>query len=98
MIKELEYAFLETDTIFVKLKQKNAGLYTGDVSFNKKPWGNSYKNPPAEPDAVAYAAHFYADHHIPSGNRPGNNTINTSKYKKYTANNIEDNYNISCHI
>jgi hypothetical protein len=98
MTKELDYAVLETDNIFVQPVQKNAGLYTGDVLFNKKPWGNSYKTPPVEPDAVAYAAHFYASHHIPSGNRPGNNTLNTSKYKKYTANNIEDNYNFSCHV
>ena len=65
--------------------------------FDKKPWGNSYKMPPVEPDAVAYASQFYASHHIPSYNRPGNNFINTNKYQKYTTVNGQDNYNFSCH-
>jgi hypothetical protein len=98
MIKGLEYAVLDNDEVYAPPQQKNAGLYTGDVLFDKKPWGNSYKMPPVEPDAVAYASQFYASHHIPSGNRPGNNSVNSSKYKKYTVNNgIENNYNFSCY-
>jgi hypothetical protein len=59
--------------------------------------------PRVEPVAVAYCSHFYASHHIPSYNRPGNNTVNSDDYKKY---NIPDNsaaaaaaniYNIECH-
>jgi hypothetical protein len=53
--------------------------------------------PPAEPDAAVYASHFYASHHIPSYNRPGNNSINTDKYKKYTSADCDVNYNFSCH-
>jgi hypothetical protein len=103
MKKELEYAVLdnsETDGgVFIAPRPKNAGLYTGDVLFDKKPWGNSYKMPTVEPDAVAYASQFYASHHIPSANRPGNNSVNTDKYKKYSSDNgSEDNYNFSCYI
>jgi DnaJ-class molecular chaperone len=80
------------------LKIERAGDFkNGDVLFDKKPWGNSYKMPPPEPDAVVYASHFYASHHIPSYNRPGNNHINTDKYKKYTSANGNNNYNFSCH-
>jgi hypothetical protein len=100
MKKELEYAVLDNNgAVFIAPQPKNAGLYTGDVLFDKKPWGNSYKMPPVEPDAVAYAAQFYASHHIPSANRSGNNSINTDKYKKYTVGNgSEDHYNFSCYI
>jgi hypothetical protein len=94
-MKGLEYAVIDNDIVYTPPQQKNAGLYTGDVLFDKKPWGNSYKMAPVEPDAVAYASQFYASHHIPSGNRPGNNTVNSSKYKKYTEN-TENNYNFSC--
>ena len=100
MKKELEYAELDySHNVPVPPQPKNAGLYTGDVLFDKKPWGNSYKMTPAEPDAVVYASHFYASHHIPSYNRPGNNHINTDKYKKYTSanGNGNANYNFSCH-
>jgi hypothetical protein len=53
--------------------------------------------PPVEPDAAVYASQFYASHHIPSYNRPGNNNINTDKYKKYTSADGDVNYNFSCH-
>jgi hypothetical protein len=94
-MKGLDYAAIDNDIVYIPQRYKNAGLYTGDVLFDKKPWGNSYKMAPVEPDAVAYASQFYASHHIPSGNRPGNNTVNSSKYKKYTEN-TENNYNFSC--
>ena len=81
---------------------KNAGLYTGDVLFDKKPWGNNYVIPRVEPDATAYCAYFYASHHIPSYTRPGNNTVKSINYKNYdnsyenpyNNNNI---YNFKCH-
>ncbi len=100
MKKELEYAVLDNNnnSVFIAPQPKNAGLYTGNVLFDKKPWGNSYKMPPVEPDAVAYAAQFYASHHIPSTNRPCINSINTDKYKKYTSeNDLTANYNFSCY-
>jgi hypothetical protein len=54
--------------------------------------------PRTEPDAVAYSSHFYASHHIPSYNRPGNNTIDSSDYIKYNIPGNEGNiYNFSCH-
>lgn len=99
MKKELEYAELDyKPNVPVPPQPKNAGLYTGEVLFDKNPWGNSYKMPPVEPDAVEYASQFYASHHIPSYNRPGNNFIDTDKYKKYSLGNEKDNYNFSCHI
>lgn len=84
---------------------KNAGLYTGDVLFDKKPWGNNYAFPRTEPNAVAYSSHFYASHHIPSYNRPGNNSVSSNDYKKYNipTNGNDDTavanavYNFTCH-
>jgi hypothetical protein len=101
MVNYLDYTELDYQpNVPIPPPPKNAGLYTGDVLFDKKPWGNSYKMPTVEPDAVAYSAQFYASHHIPSYNRPGNNTVNTELYKKYTvapASETADNYNFSCY-
>ena len=84
MKKELEYTDLDySPNVPIPPPPKNAGLYTGDVLFDKKPWGNTYEIPYVEPDAVSYSAVFYANHHIPSYNRPGNNTVKTDLYKKY---------------
>lgn len=97
MKNELEYTELDySPNVPIPPPPKNAGLYTGDVLFDKKPWGNTYVTPYIEPDAVSFSAQFYASHHIPSYNRPGNNTVNTELYKKYDLTN--DNYNFSCHI
>jgi hypothetical protein len=99
MKNELMYTELNYDpNVKAPEPLKNAGLYTGDVLFDKKPWGNNYVIPRIEPDAVAYSAQFYATHHIPSYNRPGNNTINSHNYAKYNITNTENNvYNFSCH-
>lgn len=97
MKKELEYAELKyAPNVPAPPPPKNAGLYTGDVLFDKKPWGNMYLAPYVNPDAISYSAQFYANHHIPSYNRPGNNTIVTDLYKKYDK--TDDNYNFSCHV
>lgn len=82
MKKELEYSVLDEHDNNSPIPEplKNAGLYTGDVLFDKKPWGNNYIQPRVPPDAVAYAGQFYAPHHIPSYTRPGNNTVSTELY------------------
>ena len=54
--------------------------------------------PRIEPDAVAYSSQFYASHHIPSYNRPGNNTINSNDYKTYNLPGGDNNYNFSCYV
>jgi hypothetical protein len=95
MKKVLEFSELNYSGSSIPEPQKNAGLYTGDVLFDKKPWGNNYLQPKVQPDAVDYASQFYASHHIPSYNRPGNNTINTSSYKIYKD---PSQYNFSCHL
>jgi hypothetical protein len=106
MKNELMYAVLDyAPNVKAPEPLKNAGLYTGDVLFDKKPWGNNYAIPRTEPNAVAYSSHFYASHHIPSYNRPGNNTVDSSDYKKYnipdgdgSVSGVSDNtYNFSCH-
>lgn len=90
--KDLEYSIVEESDIKIP-EQINAGLYTGNVLFNKKPWGNEYLQPKVNPDAVSYAAQFYAPHHIPSYNRPGNNTLDTNLYSQNNAN-----YNFKCYV
>ena len=106
MKNELMYSELDySPNVKAPEPLKNAGLYTGDVLFDKKPWGNNYVIPRTEPNAVAYSSHFYASHHIPSYNRPGNNSVSSDDYKKYnvsmdsdTSINSDTNvYNFSCH-
>jgi hypothetical protein len=97
MKKELEYSELGYNPDIPPPEPlKNAGLYTGDVLFDKKPWGNNYLIPKVTPDAVAYASQFYAKHHIPSYNRPGNNTVSADIYDFYHLN-ANTEYNIKCH-
>lgn len=94
MKKELDFTELDYEpNVPTPEPMKNAGLYTGDVLFDKKPWGNNYATPRIEPDAVAYSSQFYAKHHIPSYNRPGNNTVNTDLYNQYGEHN-----NINCYV
>jgi hypothetical protein len=94
MKKELEYSTLDyLPNVPAPEPLKNAGLYTGDVLFDKKPYGNTYLKPKIPPDAVSYAAQFYAPHHIPSYERPGNNTIKSNLYKQY----MSGNYNFECY-
>lgn len=94
MSKDLEYTFLNDEDKLVSVPPplKNAGLYSGDLTFTKKPWGNDYRGPKIEPDASKFASQFYAKHHIPSTNRPGNNALNTNIYQFYDKNK----YNIEC--
>lgn len=74
---------------------KNAGIYSGDISFSKQPWGNDYRQPRVDPDAAAYAAQFYAKNHVPSyQNRPGNNTVKSNYIQTYN----NPNYNLSCYL
>lgn len=97
MKKDLDYSILDYGPgVPVPDPPKNAGLYTGEVMFDKKPWGNNYAMPSVEPDAVLYSQQFYAKHHIPSYNRPGNNSVMSELYKKYDM--TPDNYNFSCHV
>ena len=93
-MKDIEYSYLDYQlNIPPPPKMKNAGLYTGDITFSKKPWGNNYEQPHIPPDATAYAAQFYAKHHIPSTNRPGNNYLNTNMYQFYDR----KTYNFECY-
>lgn len=89
----MEYSYLDYQpNMPPPSEMKNAGLYTGEVSFSKKPWGNTYKQPHIQADATSYASQFYAKHHIPSTNRPGNNYLNTNMYQFYDKNT----YNFEC--
>ena len=96
---ELEYSELEySPNLPSPQPLKNAGLYTGDVLFDKKPWGNTYLKPKLDPDAAVYASQFYAKHHIPSYNRPGNNTVATNIYDIFRVqDNHQATYNLQCH-
>ena len=97
MKKELEYSELDYNPDMpVPEPLKNAGLYTGDVLFDKKPWGNTYLKPKIDPDASIYASQFYAKHHIPSYNRPGNNTVSTNLYDLFKLDNDKE-YNLQCY-
>lgn len=73
---------------------KNAGLYTGDITFTKKEWGNDYRHEHIPADAALFASQFYAKYHIPSyQNRPGNNIIKSELIKP-----VGYPYNLQCHL
>jgi hypothetical protein len=98
MKKELDFSELDyKPNVPTPPPVKNAGLYTGDVLFDKKPWGNNYKQPRVPPDAVAYASQFYASHHIPSHNRPGNNHLDSKHYTEYKTLDPNAQYNFYCY-
>jgi len=92
---ELEYSYIEYEfNQPTPPPMKNAGLYTDDITFSKKPWGNDYTQPRVEPDAASYAAQFYAKNHIPSyQTRPGNNTVKSNYVQSYKNPNL----NLSCY-
>lgn len=69
----------------------NAGLYSDPNTFHDKPWGNNYVAK-SIPNATDFCKNFYAKHHIPTENRPGNNSVNSEFYKYYDDNN----YNFKC--
>ena len=93
-MSDIDYSFIDyKQNIPTPPPMKNAGLYTGEVSFSKKPWGNDYSQPHVSPDATEYAKQFYAKHIIPSTNRPGNNYFNSDMFKYYDSNQ----YNFKCY-
>ncbi len=76
----ISYSYLDPkQNVGIPMPQKNAGLYGGEQTLHRhSKWGAAdYSEERVEPDAVAYSAHFYegAQNHIPTANRPGNNTI-----------------------
>ena len=86
----LDYKLNENN---IKTEQFNSGLYVGDESWLKKPWGSRSIMPHIPPDAAEYCKYFYAKEHIPSyQTRPGNNTIDSNILNKY--NNIY--YHLNC--
>ena len=92
---ELEYSYIDYEfNQPTPPPMKNAGLYTDDITFSKKPWGNDYTQPRVEPDAASYASQFYAKNHIPSyQTRPGNNTVKSNYVQSYKNPNL----NLSCY-
>ena len=90
------YSFLEpSENVGIPEPQKNAGLYAGDTPYKKTQWSKDYRGPRIEPDAVAFSTQFYegARNHIPTGIRPGNNTILKNPY-----NYVSTTYNTMCYL
>jgi len=86
------FSYLDpSENIGIPPPMKNAGLYAGDVQYTKTKWSKDYRGPRVEPDAVAFSSQFYdgAKNHVPTGIRPGNNTIINNPYTfvntKYNA-------------
>jgi len=94
-MQDLLFSYLDKkENSTIPPPKNNAGLYAEDgESFTKKPWGNDYSGPKIEPDAAKYCTQFYAKHHIPSTNRPGNNSLNTDMFQFYN----KKTYNFQCY-
>jgi len=76
------YSYLDpSENVGIPAPVPHAGLYASDASYKQTQWSKDYRGPRIEPDAVAYASQFYAPNHVPTGARPGNNTIINNPYK-----------------
>lgn len=89
------YSFLDpSENVGLPKPMINNGIYASDIPYIKKIWSKDYRGPKIEPDAVAFSHHFYegAKNHIPTGIRPGNNTIINNPYQF-----ISNKYNYMCY-
>lgn len=79
----MNYSFLvPEENVSLPQPMVNNGLYGGS-SANSSEWKKEYKVPERiAPDAIAYSSQFFelAKSHIPTGVRPGNNTIIDNKF------------------
>ena len=80
----MNYSFLDpTENVSIPPPMINAGLYAPDIPYKPTKWSKDYRViQHLEPDAVSYASQFnpIAKNHIPTGVRPGNNTILNNPY------------------
>lgn len=91
----MEYKYLDpSENVGLPKPLKNAGLYSENVPHTQRQWGKDYRGQYIPPDAVAYATQFFelAKNHIPTGIRPGNNTMIYNPYKFY-----DDKFNGMCY-
>jgi hypothetical protein len=82
----MEYKFLDpAENVGLPKPLKYAGLYSEDTPYYKTKWSKDYRGAYVPPDAVSYSSRYFelARNHIPTGIRPGNNTILNSPYKFY---------------
>ncbi len=76
------YKYLDSSqNVGMPLPQANAGLYA-DLPYTQGERSKTYTRKHIQPDAVTYSQHYFelARHHIPTGIRPGNNTLTVNPY------------------
>jgi hypothetical protein len=78
----MPFSYLDpSENVGIPPPMPHAGLYAPDAAYTQTQWSKDYRGPRIEPDAVAYASHFYAPNHIPTYTRPGNNSILNNPFK-----------------
>lgn len=82
----MEYKFLDpNENVGLPKPLRYAGLYSENApAYKNSKWGSKdYRGEYIPPDAVAYSSQFFelARHHIPTGIRPGNNTLIFNPFK-----------------
>lgn len=90
---DFSYLDYKLNEQYIPNEQYNSGLYVGDETWLKKPWGSRSVMHHIPPDAAEYCKYFYAKEHIPSyQTRPGNNTIDSQLLISYS----NKNYHLNC--
>lgn len=94
----MEYKYLDpSENVGLPKPLKYAGLYSeysDTVPYTQSKWSRDYRGAHIPPDAVAYSSQFFelAKGHIPTGIRPGNNTMVHNPYKFF-----DDKLNVMCY-
>lgn len=79
----INFSFLDpTENVGLPQPMENAGLYANDLTKTKKNFSYDYDVKRIEPDAIKYSSTYFelAKSHIPTGVRPGNNSIIDNKF------------------
>lgn len=78
----MNFSYLDPkENVSIPPPMDNHGIYA-EKPKSKSEWAKNYDTKRIEPDAVKYSSTFFelAQGHIPTGNRPGNNTIMDDKF------------------
>lgn len=88
----MEYKVLDpNENVGLPKPLQYAGIYAENTPYKKTNWSKDYRGMYIPPDAVAYATQYFelARHHVPTGIRPGNNTLIFNPYR-YRDENFND--------
>lgn len=92
----MEYKYLDpSENAGLPRPLQNAGIYSEAAHKTNERGSKDYRGQYVPPDAVAYASQYFelARHHIPTGVRPGNNSLLFNPFRF----NKDDSFNDLCY-